>query len=82
MSSNPIPIIKNLKYGTLLIKCNLNALVSARPDVNKLIKNNAIGADSIHKNQTANPHKIAPKLFPLPPIITITQIKNVYLIGR
>jgi len=37
-------------------------LVSARPDVNKLIKNNAIGAASIHKNQTAKPPKIAPKL--------------------
>jgi hypothetical protein len=41
----------------------------------------AIGAASIHKNQTAKPPKIAPKLFPLPPTITMTQIHNVYLIG-
>ena len=54
-----------------------------RPEaVNKLNTNTAIGAASIHKNQTANPPKIAPKLFPLPPTITITNIKNVYLIGR
>ena len=46
------------------------------------IKNKEIGAASIHKNQTTNPPKIAPKLFPLPPTITITQIKKVYLMGR
>ena len=53
----------------------------ANKSLKKLIKNNAIGAASIHKNQTANPPRIAPKLFPLPPTITITQIKKVYLIG-
>jgi hypothetical protein len=47
----------------------------------KLIKNNKKICASIHKNQTAKPPKIAPKLFPLPPTITITQIKKVYLIG-
>ena len=61
---------------SLLIVITLVHLV-----VKKLIKNNAIGAASIHKNQTTNPPRIAPKLFPLPPTITITQIKNVYLIG-
>ena len=35
----------------------------------------------IYRNQTTNPPRIAPKLLPLPPTITITQIKNVYLIG-
>ena len=49
--------------------------------VKKSIKYSAAGAASIHKNQTANPPSTAPKLFPLPPIITITQIKKVYLIG-
>ena len=82
INRRPTPIIKNLKYGTLSIKCNLKAFVSAKPEVKKFIKNRAIGAASIHKNQTANPPKIAPKLFPLPPTITITHIKNVYLIGR
>ena len=43
-----------------------NECVSAKPAVNKLIKNKAIGAASIHKNQTAKPPNIAPKLFPLP----------------
>ena len=37
--------------------------MSAKPAVNRFIKNKAIGAASIHKNQTANPPKIAPKLF-------------------
>ena len=50
-------------------------------DVNKFIKNKAIGAASTHKNHTTNPPRIAPKLFPVPPTITITQITNVYLIG-
>ena len=59
----------------------LSAFVSGIPAVKKFIKNNDIGAASIHKNQTTNPPKIAPKLFPLPPTITITQIKKVYLIG-
>jgi len=35
--------------------------------VKKFIKNNDIGAASIHKNQTTKPPRIAPKLFPLPP---------------
>ena len=81
ISNRPTPIIKNLKYGMLFIKWILKVFVSARPLVKKLIKNNAIGAASIHKNQTAKPPKIAPKLLPLPPTITITQIKNVYRIG-
>ena len=41
----------------------------------------AIGAASTHKNQTTKPPRIAPKLLPVPPTITITQITNVYLIG-
>ena len=64
-----------------MIKCNFKAFVSARPDVKILIKKSAIGAASIHKNQTAKPPRIAPKLFPLPQTITITHIKKVYLIG-
>ena len=82
INRRPVPIIKNLKYGTLFIKCNFKAFVSASPAVKRLIKNSAMGAASIHKNQTAKPPNIAPKLFQLPPIITITHIKNVYLIGR
>ena len=39
------------------------------------------GAASIHKNQTAKPPRTAPKLFPLPPTITITHIRKVYRIG-
>ena len=35
----------------------------------------------LDKNQTTKPPRIAPKLLPLPPTITITQIKKVYLIG-
>ena len=81
INKRPIPIIKYLKYGTLSIKCIFNECVSAKPAVNRLIKNNEIGAASIHKNQTAKPPNMAPKLFPLPPTITITQIKKVYLIG-
>ena len=46
----------------LLTKWTLKALVSSKPLVKKLIKNNAIGAASTHKNQTAKPPKIAPKL--------------------
>ena len=49
--------------------------------VNKFMKNKAIGAASTHKNHTTNPPRIAPKLFPVPPTITMTQITNVYLIG-
>ena len=81
MSNSPIPIVKNLKYGAESIRCILMALVSGKWDVKIFIKNKAIGAASIHKNQTANPPNIAPKLFPLPPTITITHIKNVYLMG-
>ena len=44
-------------------------------------QNSAIGAACTHKNQTANPPNIAPKLLPVPPTITITHITNVYLIG-
>ena len=82
INNNPRPIIKNLKYGTLSIKWAFKAFVSGIPAVKKLIKNNAIGAASIHKNQTTNPPKIAPKLLPLPPTITITQIKNVIGLDR
>ena len=32
---------------------------------------------AIHKNQTTKPPRIAPKLLPLPPTMTITQIKKV-----
>ena len=35
INNNPIPIIKNLKYGTLSIRCCLNAFVSGKPDVKK-----------------------------------------------
>ena len=79
--NNPIPTIKNLKYGALFIKCTLISFVSGKCAVNKFIKNKAIGAACTHKNQTTNPPKIAPKLLPVPPTITITQITNVYLIG-
>ena len=65
----------------LLIKCNLYALVASSPLVRKLIIYKAAGAASIHKNQTAKPPSIERKLFPLPPTITITHIKKVYLIG-
>ena len=47
----------------------------------ELIKNSEIGAASIQRNQTTKPPKIAPKLFPLPPTITTTHIRKVYLIG-
>ena len=57
------------------------AFVSGRCAVNKFIKNNAIGAASTHKNHTTKPPRIAPKLLPVPPTITMTQITNVYLIG-
>mgnify|MGYP005633265393 CR=1 FL=1 len=39
INRRPTPIIKNLKYGTLSIKCNLKAFVSARPEVKIFIKN-------------------------------------------
>jgi hypothetical protein len=60
----------------LLTKCNFKAFVSSKPLVNKLIKYNEAGAASIHRNQTAKPPRIAPKLLPLPPTITKTQIKK------
>ena len=41
INKRPIPIIKYLKYGTLSIKCIFNECVSAKPDVNRLIKNKA-----------------------------------------
>ena len=81
MTNSPIPIIKNLKYGALSIKCTFKVFVASKCAVKKLIKNNAIGAASTHKNHTTKPPNIAPKLFPVPPTITITQITNVYLIG-
>ena len=39
----------------------------------KLIKNVVMGATSIQENQITNPPKIAPRLLPLPPTITIIQ---------
>ena len=75
--SNPIPINKNLKYGALSTRCDLIMLVSGRWAVNKSIKNKDIGAASTHKNQTTNPPRIAPKLLPVPPTITITHITKV-----
>ena len=60
---------------------NINEPIYGALFKNKLIKNNAIGAASTHKNQTTNPPNIAPKLFPVPPTITITQITKVYLMG-
>ena len=45
INNNPKPIIKNLKYGTLSIKCALREFGAGMPTVKKLIKNKAIGAD-------------------------------------
>ena len=47
------------------------------PAVNVSIKKVVRGATSIHANQITNPPNIAPRLFPLPPTITIIQIINV-----
>ena len=81
INRSPIPTNKNLKYGALSIKCTLKAFVSGRCAVKRFIKNKAIGAACTHRNHTTKPPRIAPKLFPVPPTITITQITNVYLIG-
>ena len=47
----------------------------------ELIKAIEIGSASIHINHMKNPPKIDPKLLPLPPTITITQIIKVNLKG-
>ena len=65
----------------LFTKCIFKALVSSKPLVKKLIKNKDIGAPQPTKTKQQNLLKLHQKLFPLPPTITITQIKNVYLIG-
>ena len=80
ITNRPIPTIKNLKYGALFIKCIFIAFVSGKCDVDRLIKNSAIGATSTHKNQTNNHTTIDPKLFPVPPPLTLTQITHVYLL--
>ena len=77
MSNKTIPINKYLKYGTLSNKCKRIAFCGSSPDVIKLIKKVVIGATSIQANQITNPPNIAPRLFPLPPTITIIQIINV-----
>ena len=61
------------------IKVGLDVLIDEHIN---LIKNKAIGAASTQRNHTTNPPSIAPKLFPVPPTITITHITKVYLIGR
>jgi len=72
---------KITKKTKVILPVHLYGSIANLKGIKKLIKNNAIGAASIHKNQTANPPKIPPKLFPLPPTMTITQIRNVYRIG-
>ena len=63
------------------IRCNLNALSTAIPDVRNSISASPIGSASIQKNQIAKPPRIDPRLLPDPPTITITQIRNVNLSG-
>ena len=42
INNRPIPIIKNLKYGTLSIKCNLNDLIKNREEEKQVDKKNNI----------------------------------------